>query len=415
MNDLVPDTGPDDADLRAVIGMRLAFEAEVPEVLANLASPQATDLELRDALRGLPPARLVASLGHPRLARALPRLVPLLKVSDLVPCLRAPGLAERLVPHLDPAQCKQVGPELASAITPAIAACWAQLEHLPLETVVRIPTATFAQLPVAVLARLPTAHRHYLMLHVAAVRPTASREDHDLALGTALRQILLLYSHKVLDPEHLPSLSELRALSRSAALGPRLQALRWLVDAVMTDEVKAVQVGALKLSTVTIELRRAGLTDLALELDRAFRFRRELRGLSYGADGIAYTDEHALAVRHRHVAASSVFGASRSPREGDPLAPLAAALRDAVDQHASVGPAGRQGHPLPTERYRSVIALALEDPRPRHTATAWQQLEAVLDQQLGAPRHGVLIHEVHITWAEGSTTRLRRQRDGRYR
>src|SRR5882757_11045941 len=105
----------------------------------------------RSRLHDAPPDVLHEILRDPWVHDALPELVPLLKGRDVLACVRVPDLAARLVPSLSPAQCKLIGPELASHVAPHLAGAWRQLAHLPIETVVMMPASGFAVLPATVL------------------------------------------------------------------------------------------------------------------------------------------------------------------------------------------------------------------------------------------------------------------------
>lgn len=353
-------------------------------------------------VRGQPRDQLVEILGDPMVRDVLPELVPLLKVSDVLPCLQSAGLAALLIPCLSPAQCKLLGPELAALVGPHLALCWPQVAHIPLETLVLVPPSTFRALPAAVLRTFPPAHQSYLALYVKRVRKP-DPGDHDLALCEALCQILHLHAHKILDPEHIPEPTRLRALRASCDLTAMSQTLRWLVDAVMSDAVKVVQLGALKLAPLIVELRRVGLRALAGELAQLYQSHKHERGLCYGADAIAYTDDHVIALR-------------RQPITG--LGGLAGAVRDAVLRHATLrddagAPARRTDNPLPTARYVPVIALDFASDLPR--LQAQQALELGLRDQLSAPSLGITIEEVCVRWPNQATVSYRRRRNGRYR
>lgn len=361
----------------------------------GLSAAHSARLRLPDAPRDV----LIEILADPWVTDALTELVPLIRISDVVPCLEAPGLAARLVPHLSPAQCKLLGPEHAARIAPHLAARWSQLAHLPIETVVLLPTAVFASLPAAILRTLPPAHQAYLAPYVKRVR-NVSAADHDLALCEALCEILHLYRHKILDPEHIPSLARLGA---RASLAGELQRLRWLVDAVMSDAVKVVQLGALKLATLVVELRRAGLRALASELAQIYQDDKPQRSRWFGADAVAYTDDHAIAISEQAV--------------GE-LGAIPSALRAGVLHHTSQrdepSDAGaRDRFPLPTARAVPVIALDLAAGLPR--LAAQHALELAIADQLAAPSLGVVIAEVCVRWPTGATTTYRRHHNARYR
>jgi hypothetical protein len=380
-------------DLRSASAPIASHDDAAPALPVSAA--QVARVRLHDASRDT----LLEILGDPWVTDALAELVPLLKISDVLPCLEVPGLVGRLVPCLSPAQCKQVGPELAAHVAPHLAARWSQLAHLPVETLVLMPTAVFASLPAGVLRTLPPAHQAYLAPYVKRVR-NVSAADHDLALCEALCEILHVYRHKILDPEHIPSLARLGA---RASLAGELQRLRWLVDAVMSDAVKVVQLGALKLGTLIVELRRAGLRALANELAQIYQDHKAERALYFGADAIAYTDDHAIAVCQQAV--------------GD-LAAIPSALRAAVLHHARLrdepsDAAARERFPLPTARYLPVIALDLAAGLPRMSAQ--HALELAIADQLAAPSLGITIEEVCVRWPTGQATTYRRHHNARYR
>lgn len=391
-----------------------------PQVLARLAPSRTTEQEARACLHSLPRATLLQILESPALRDGLPELVPLLKVSDMIPCLQAPRMVELLLPCLAPSQCKLVEPELATLIAPYLQLNWGQLEHLPLETVVLIPTATFFELPLQVLKCLPDTHRKYVAPYVKGARKV-NRDHHDLALCQGLSQILHLHLHKVLDPEHIPDVPQLRALQRDASLRAKIQQLRWLVDAVMTPSVKAVQVGSLKLPTLIVALRKVGLTRLAGELEIWLKRYKQPRGQPHGADGIAYTQGQVIAVQHARIGEPDLFAKSQRTSECGLIVrtarPLGDALNDAFDRHAGRSAPGRgpgEHHPLPTGHYLAVIALELAAAYPPDTDDESQELEAVLYEQLGEPRSGVTIQEVQLRWADGTPMVYRRRSDGLY-
>jgi hypothetical protein len=293
-------------------GAANVVEPMPPELLACLAPSPAGEPALwnaaRSCLRGLPVATLRRTLKSPMLRDGLARLVPLLKVSDVIPCLEGPGMVELVLPWLDRSQCRLLGPEVAALIAPALHLNWAQLGHLPLETVVLVPTEAFWVLPVQVLKQLPEAHRHYVAPYVKRVRKL-SHDHHDLALCRGLSEILHLYTHKVLDPEHIPDVTQLRAVLRDGSLRAKIRELRWLADAVMSPAVEAVQIGSLKLTTLIIALRKVGLAGLAGALELSLRLNRRARGYLCGADGVAYTRDGATAVQHSHVEPDALPGA----------------------------------------------------------------------------------------------------------
>jgi hypothetical protein len=379
----------------------LAPEA-VTLTLPREPSARAEPAEPAGPAGAAPRDQLVEILTDPMVQHALRELVPALKVSDVLPCLETPGLPERLFPHLSPAQCKLLGPELASRIAPHLALAWSQLAHIPLETLVLVPTDAFATMPAATLRRLPAAHQRYLAPYIKRVR-NVNDDDHELVRCEALCQILHLHAHKILDPEHIPSAPQLRALHASHGLRAKAHALRWLVDAAMSDEVKLVQIGALKLTALIVELRRVGLRELAGELAQFYQEQKQSRPLRFGADGIAYTRDHVVAMRHHRVT--------------EPGA-IASTLREAVLRHASLRDAddparAHDGQPLPTARAVPVIALDLELAMPRGQAQA--VLEAALADQLGEPRLGITVEEVCVRWPGGETASYRRQLNARYR
>jgi hypothetical protein len=429
--------------------------ASLPQVLASGTPLRTSEDTARAGLRSLSLAQLVRVLADPMMHDGLPQLVPLLKVSDVIPCLRARSMAALVFRCLDPAQCKLLGPEVAALIGPYLPGAWSQLAHLPLETVVLIATDTFAELPVAMLRQLPPAHQCYLAPYVKRVR-RVSRDDHDRVVCQALCQILHLYAHKIIDPEHIPETPQLRVVERDHALRAKAHELRWLVDAVMTDAVKAVQLGALRLPTVVVELRRTGATELADELERHFKAHKARRAWRYGG-GLAYTQDRAIAVRHLRI-------------EGASLAELTAALRDAIDgvidsaidsvidgvpggaiggapggaiDRATGGaidrvpggatggvpggvpgsatdraigsvPGGmpdgmidhateeRHAPRLPTTRAVTAIAIELDAALPG-TAPAWAKLEAMIHARLDEPRARSAIHEVRLRGPSGTT------------
>ncbi|HET9624045.1 MAG TPA: hypothetical protein VFP84_21885 [Kofleriaceae bacterium] len=366
-----------------VLDQELApIEGRVANELRSLGLPpaRAARVRLHDAPRDV----LVEILSDPLVHDALPELVPLLKPSDVVPCLAAPGLAGRLVPCLAPAQCKLLGPEHAATIAPHLAARWPQIAHLPIETVVMLPTEALSSLPAPVLRALPAAHQAYLAPYVKRVR-NASEPAHDRVLCEALCEILHLHAHKVLDPEHIPNRAQLAA---HASLAGERQRLRWLVDAVMDDAVRVVQLAPLKLNPLIVELRRAGLRALAGELAQLYHDHKDLRGLWFGADALAYTDDHVLAVRQQAV--------------GE-LDAIAGALRDAVRRHT----------PLPTARGLAIVALDLAPGVPR--GAAQHALELAIAEQLAASGAGVTVEEVVVRWPTGATTTYRRQHNAKYR
>ncbi|HET7506426.1 MAG TPA: hypothetical protein VFK02_35645 [Kofleriaceae bacterium] len=387
-----------------------------PPAPVEAARPWISPPHARAWIQTLPLADLVELLTRPTLRSALPALVPLLKVSDLIPCLRSPGMVERILPHLDRAQCKLLGPELASWLAPHLHLAWPLLAHLPLETVVLLPTRTFARLPISVLRRLPHAHRHYVSFHVRRVR-SPSRDDHDQALYQGLCRILHLHVHKILDPQHLPGLAVGRPhapLPSGPALRDAVQALRWLVDAVMSDDVKAVQVGPLKLSPLIAELRSAGLTELAAELERAQRDDRRCRTRSYGAAGIAYTADRIIAAHHARiddVPAAPCTAQSDSPpsTDDDALPPtlraaLASALREASARHAGLG--AHPSHPLPSNRYSAVITIDLPATAPTPSAASWASFEPIVAEQRSDLRDRIALHEIQLRWPSGATRAL---------
>jgi hypothetical protein len=325
-------------------------------------------------------------------------------------------MVELVVPCLEASQCKLVGPELATLIAPALHLNWLQLHHLPLETVVLIPTETFLPLPIQLGKQLPDAHWQYVAPYVKGARKV-SHDHHDLALGLGLCQILHLYAHKVLDPEHIPGEPQLCALQRDGALPGKLGELRWLVDAVMTPSVEAVQVGSLKLTTLTLALRKVGLSALAGELELALKLNKHARGQHYGADGVAYTQSQATAVQHAWIGTPDVLATAARPDGCGSGCPLAGALNDAFDRHAGLAVAGSGRsveHPLPTRHHVAVVCLELAAARPPTAAAAWHELEAVLHEQLGEPRNRVTIQEVRLHWASDTTTVYRRHCEGRY-
>lgn len=401
----------DDAAARATRG-----EPAHPSRSRTSLAPEAARPELprppvfRDELRNPPRAQIAEMLADPALEASLPQIVPSLKVSDVLPSLQMEGLAALLIPHLSPAQCKLLGPELAPLLGPHLPRCWGQLAHLPLETVVLVAPETFAQLPASVLRTMPPDHQRYLAPFVKRVR-NVDHADHELALCEALCQILHLYSHKVLDPEHIPSVTQLRALGELTA---KAQHLRWLVDAAMNPAVKLVQVGSLKLTALIVELRRVGLRELANELSHYYQSQKQHRAFRYGADGIAYTADHVIGMRHQRVTEAGA---------------LAASLRDAVLRHASlrdnpdaITPGMPEtehdrhrliGHPIPSARYLPMLSLDLDLALPRHQTQ--QALESVMHDQLGAPRLGVTIEEVRVRWSNGAFATYRRQHNAKYR
>jgi hypothetical protein len=392
-----------------------------PQLVACLTPSRTGEEKPRACLRILPIGKLCELLKNPTLTDGLARLVPLLKVSSVIPCLQAPGMVERLLPWLDPSQCKLLGPELATLIAPHLHLNWTQLDHLPLETVVLVPTETFWTLPIKVLKHLPAAHRQYLAPYVKGARKV-NHDDHELALCQGLCQILHLHTHKVLDPEHIPGAPQLRALQRDRSLRAKIQELRWQVDAVMAASVEAVQLGSLKLTTLNVALRKVGVTALADELEIWLQRNKHARGWLHGAGGVAYTRDLAIAVQHAQIGEADLFAESqRTGGRGHTartVKPLADALSDAFHRHA--GPAAwshghSEQHPLPTRRYAAVISLELAAAYPPDRANEWQALEAVLHEQLGEPCNRVTIQEVHLRWADATTAVYRRHGDGRYR
>ncbi|HEU4734104.1 MAG TPA: hypothetical protein VFT22_39710 [Kofleriaceae bacterium] len=395
-----------------------------PSPCAAAARPWTSQPHARAWVQTLPLADLIELLARPTLHDALPALVPLLKVSDVIPCLRAPGMAPRILPHLDRAQCRLLGPELASWLAAHLHLAWPLLAHLPLETVVLLPARTFTRLPISVLRRLPHAHRHYVSLYVRRVR-SGSRDEHDQALYHGLSRILHLHVHKILDPQHLPAVSGLHPLARmpvGPALRDALPGLRWLVEAVMCEDVKAVQLGPLRLSELFPELRSAGLPELAAELERAHREDRRGRARCHGASGIAYTADRAIAVEHARVdyAPDAPIGAppAAAPSADDDALPqalhaaLAGALREASARHAGLGP--NPSHPLPTRRHVAVITIDLPATAPPPPAAAWTGFETVLAEPLDEPREHIAIHEVQLRWSSGVTRTYRRHGDRCY-
>jgi hypothetical protein len=171
-----------------------------------------------------------------------------------------------------------------------------------------------------------------------------------------------------------------------------------------------------------LALRKVGLTELADELEISLKRYKHARGLLHGADGVAYTRDQAIAVQHAQIGEADLFAESqRTGGRGHPartVKPLADALNDAFHRHA--GPAAwshdhSDEHPLPTRRYAAVISLELAAAYPPDRANEWQELEAVLHEQLGEPRNRVTIQEVHLRWADATTAVYRRHGDGRYR
>ena len=371
------------------------------ELLARHASSRVREQEARAGLRSLPLAKLLEVFKNAALRDALPQLVPLLKVSDVVPCLQSPGMVELVLPCLDPSQCKLLGPELATLIAPHLHRNWTLLDHLPLETVVLVPTTTFLALPLPVLRQLPDPHQQYLAPYVKGARKV-SHDRHDLACAQGLCEILHLHAHKVLDPEHIPGSPQLRALQRGRSLRAKLLELRWLVDAVMVTSVEAVQLGSLKLSTLIVALRKVGLTGLAGDLEASLRKGRRSRNQLHGASGIAYARDRVVAVQHAQI------GELPPPAR-------AGALRDALDDGFARHAGMHDQLPLPSPHYVPVICVELATPAPPSSAGKWHELEVALHDQLGEPCNGVAIQEVRLRWADATTAVYRRHGDGRYR
>jgi hypothetical protein len=388
----------------------LATTGSAPEVIDLIALPQlvacltpwrTSEQDARARVQSLPLPTLQHLLASPALQDGLPRLVPLLKVSHVVPCLQAPELTALVWPHLAAAQCKLLGPELAALIAPHLHLHWDQLEHLPLETVVLLPADTLCLVPLAVLRRLPILHRDYLAPFVKGARKV-NHDLHELALCEGLSEILHLHTHKVLDPEHIPEPLALRALQRTTSLRATIQQLRWLVDAVMSPAVEAIQVSSLKLTTLALALRKAGLAGVANELELSPGDPRQARTRLHGAGGVAYTRDQVIAVHHARI---------------DDAGALAGALADAFHRHTGLARPGRGKHadqPLPTARHVPIISVELAAAHPPDTTTERHELEAVIYAQLGEPRHGIAIHEVQLRWADGSILIYRRRSDGLY-
>jgi hypothetical protein len=376
-----------------------------PDVLTCFAHPDSADPERWAAARAwlgsLPIAALQDALRSPLVQDQLARLVPLLRVSRVIPCLHGPGMAELVVPWLDPSQCRLLGPEVATLIAPALELNWDQLGRIPIETVVLVPTDAFSTLPVQVMKQLPDAHRHYVAPYVRRARKV-NHDHHELALALGLCETLHLYTCKVLDPEHIPDAEFLRTLQRDDALCEKLVELRWLVDAVMTPSVEAVQLDALKLTTLAALLRKSRLGGLANELETALKERRGSRGPVYGAGRVAYTQHQAIAARHRSIDDAPLPEA------------LPEALRDACTRLAGLG--GRGVYPpLPIPSCTSVICVELAAADPPRSPAEWHELEAAIREQLGEPCNGVAIQEVQLRWADATATLVRRQPDGSYR
>jgi hypothetical protein len=381
---------------------------------APLSPARLARLRLYGAERG----ELAEIFSDPKVHDALGELVPLIKPSDLVPCVQLPALTGLLVPNLSPLQCKQIGPELAHLIAPHLAQRWTQLAYLPLETVTLLAGPGVAELPAGVLRALPLAHQNVLAPYVKRVR-NVSADLHDFALAEGLCKILHLYAHKVLDPEHIPEPLQLRLLQASRALHGKTWLLRWLVDAAMSEHVRVVQLGTLKLTPLIVELRRAGLRELAGELAQVYQDHKAQRNLPYGADAVAYTDGQAFAVTYQPVAdlgelpiALRTAVLRHAPLHDEPASEAPEAPEAAQCKPAPSKPAPRTHYPLPTARYAPLIVLDLAVPPSRAALPA---IELVLNDQLAASRHGITIEDVSVRFADGSTFHYRRQHNARYR
>jgi hypothetical protein len=363
---------------------------------------------------------LIELLPHPELATCLTWLVPKVELDHVVPCVqRIPGVALK---HLSGPQCKRLGPELAMFLGDHLRSAERILGFLPLETVVLMPPKVFWNLSSDLLESLPKGHQQYLTPLVrSAGKPGPSEWDqHHRALCEGLCAILWRYQHKLLDPQNLPDARKLHDIQHTSTLRPKAQELRWLVESVMAEGIKAVQIGSLRLDELIAALGRVGLDDLVAELTVAKEAGKG-RGKSFGADGVEYSANLVEAVQHKSIGEEDIFSESerrnQRSRELKLVDPLCDALRAAFNQHAGLA-ASRSGnseeHPLPCQGYRTIINLVFTRAYPPVTDEDWNWIAAVLYDELAAPQDGVVIHTVRFCWNGGTITTYRRQGDGTY-